>query len=278
MLACDPSTGLEEMVLASFVKRDFNIAMSYKIAFLVQIAGIFFAVPLFYFASTAVSGGEPLPVLRQYGGNLFAFVLIGVALVDFSTISLRTFSESLRESQLMGTLEIVLLSPIRLSELLVYSSIWGYLLTSLRFITYIVLGMAFGLQLGNANVPGAVLVLLLAIISFAAIGILVATVTLLIKRGEALNTLISAASVFLGGVIYPVSVLPSWLAILSKALPITYALAAMRMALLEGRPTVDLLSNIGVLLAFAVVLLPVSMFAFWAAVRITKVTGTLGQY
>lgn len=266
------------MLPLSFLRRDFLIAVSYKTSFLIQLGSIFFAVPLFYFSTKIVDGKAFGPALDAYGGNIFAFLLIGVALVDFSTTSLRTFSESLRESQLMGTLEIVLLSPVRLSEILIYSSLWSYVLTSVRFVLYLSFGTVFGFSLGHANILAGLLILCLAILSFAAIGMLVSTATMVIKRGEGINTLVSAASVFLGGVIYPVSVLPPWMVFFSKLLPITYALTAMRLALIEGRSTLDLLPEVGILVAFAAVLLPLAFASFWAAVRFTKATGTLGQY
>ena len=266
------------MLPLAFLKRDFLISISYKTSFLIQLGGIFFAVPLFYFSTKIVDGKAFGPALDAYGGNIFAFLLIGIALVDFSTTSLRTFSESLRESQLMGTLEIVLLAPVRLSEILIYSSLWSYVLTTIRFVLYLAFGTVFGFSLGHANIFGGILVLGLAILSFAAIGMLVSTATMVIKRGEGLNTLVGAASVFLGGVIYPVSVLPPWMAAFSKLLPITYALTAMRLALIEGRSTSDLLPQIGILIAFAAVLLPFAFFSFWMAVRFTKASGTLGQY
>ena len=245
------------MLALSFLKRDFRIAISYRIAFVLQLWGILFIVPLFYFGSKMVEGSGS-EFLKPYGGNFFAFVLIGVALIDFTTVSLRSFSEGLRESQLMGTLEIVLLSPVRLSEVLIYSSIWGYLLTTFRFLLYIGFGALFGMPLGKANVPAAVLVLLLAILSFGAIGMLVASIIMIIKRGETLNTLVGAVSTFLGGVLYPITVLPDWLASIAKLLPVTHALQAMRLSLIEGYSIWELLPQLGILAGFAAVLLPIA--------------------
>jgi ABC-2 type transport system permease protein len=264
-------------VALAFLKRDFLIATSYRVAFALDIVYIFFIVPLFYFASRLFTDSNSA-FLAPYGGNYFAFLLVGVAFLDYLALSLRTFNSSLRESQLMGTLEIVLLSPTALPKLLVYSSLWGYLFTSIRFFIFMILGLAFGLDFGRANIGAALLILSVAIPSFASFGILIASVTMLIKKGEVLTTVVSAFSLFIGGVLYPTSVLPEWLKTLSKFLPITHALEGMRQAVINGCPTEMIMGNVLVLVGFAAVLLPLGFFIFWWAVHWAKTVGTIAQY
>lgn len=261
----------------AFLKRDAAIAVSYKIAFVLQLSSIFVAVPLFFFMGKLIPAAAT-DHFDSYGGNYFAFLLIGVAFVDYLAISLRTFNQSLRESQLMGTLEIVLLSPTSLTQLLIYSSLWVYLLTTVRFLLYLLLGWAFGLELGHANLFGAVLVLALSIPAFASLGIITASATLVIKRGELLTTALSGASLVLGGVLFPVALLPPWLQAVAQLLPVVHALEAMRLALFSGAGLLELWRPLLVLLVFAAVLLPVSLYSFWLAVRMTKRSGTLAHY
>lgn len=262
---------------AAFLKRDYLIATSYRVAFIVQLFGIVMMVPVFYFMGrmvpTAAEGH-----LDRYGGSYFAFLLIGVAFMDYLAISLRTFNESIRESQLMGTLEIVLLSPTALWQVLIYSSLWIYLLTTFRFLLYLAMGLVFGLNLSNANAPAAVLVLALAVPAFASLGILSASVTMLIKRGDSINVALSTASLALGGVLFPLSVMPHWLQQAGKLLPVTHALEAMRRALLGGAGMADLLPQLSVLILFTLVLFPFSMLCFHSAVRASKRSGALAQY
>jgi ABC-2 type transport system permease protein len=264
-------------VIWAFIKKDFLIQISYKAAFFFQLLGIFLGVPIFYFISQIVTGSES-KFLARYGGNYFAFLLLGIAFVDYLGLSLRTFNQSIRDSQLMGTLEIVLLSPTAIPKLLIYSSLWGYLFTSTRFILYLLMGLIFGLDLGNANYPAALLTLILAIISFASFGIIIASLTMIIKRGEVFNALLSAASVFLGGVLFPTEVLPKWLETLSKFLPITHALEGMRMALIKGYSVAEIFPQILVLLLFSVIFFPIGILVFYGAVRWTKIIGTVEQY
>jgi ABC-2 type transport system permease protein len=75
--------------------------------------------------------------------------------------------------------------------------------------------------------------------------------------------------------LFPVSILPDWLQLIAHLNPITYALDAMRAALLNDAAVPSIARPILILLFFAVILLPVSLATFnWALLR-TKVTGTL---
>jgi len=261
----------------SFLKRDFLIQTSYRTAFAMQLSSIVLWVPICYFIGKGVSG-EGSQRFAQYGGNYFAFMLIGLGLLGYLAISLRTFGEVIRESQLMGTLEIVLLSPTTITQLLLYSSLWIFLFATFRFVLYLLLGTVFGLNLSQGNAVSALVVLTVSIPAFAAFGVVGAALILLIKRGDALNMLMSTGSFVLGGVMFPISTLPEWLQPLSQFLPITHSLEAMRLALFQGLTVIELAPHLLKLALFAFVLLPLSLVTFWFAVRATKASGTLSQY
>ena len=78
--------------------------------------------------------------------------------------------------------------------------------------------------------------------------------------------------------IFPVESLPGWLQPVSKLLPITYSLEAMRMALLQGAGLKELWRPIAALILFGAVLLPAGVLAFGLAIRRAKKTGSLVQY
>ena len=262
----------------AFLRRDFLLEISYLAAFAMGMVGIAFAVPIMYYVSQLFKGVEPTS-LGPYGGGYFPFLLLGIAFQDYVTFSQSAFNKSIREHQLMGTLEIVVLSPTPLPLILLCSSLWGYVSTSLRFWIFLLLGATFGLDLSKINLLSFVLVTVLAVASFSALGILTASLVVIIKRGgEALIFLLCGATVALSGVLYPVSILPSWLQTVSKVLPFTHGLAGMRKAILLGASPGALLPELSALVGFAAVLFPLGLWAFALAIRRTKVTGTLAQY
>jgi len=265
-------------VAVAFLKRDLSQDLSYRLSFLLQLASIFFSVAIFYFLAK-LFGGAVAPQLEAYGGDYFSFVLIGLAFTGFLGLSLSNFARSIREGQVMGTLEIMLLSPTRLSTILLSSSLWAYLLTTVRVLAYLLLGaLVFGASLGKANVGAGLLVMFLGIASFSGIGILSAALVLLVKKGDPVSWLIGGASSLLAGVYYPVSVLPDWLEPLSRVLPLTYCLDAMRLAILQGYSIYELRFDILALLVFTVLLTPLAFLVFRKALKRAKMEGSLIQY
>ncbi|HDN80506.1 MAG TPA: ABC transporter ATP-binding protein/permease [Chloroflexi bacterium] len=261
-----------------FLRRDFLIQLSYRFAFILQLFGILFSTASFYFIAK-LFGSATAPYLSNYGGDYFSFVLIGIAFVGYQGVALHSFSDAIRTGQVTGTLEAMLVTPTRLSTLLLSSSLWNFVLTSLRVVIYLLMGIfLFGANLRQANVLAALVILGLSIPAFSALGILSASFIMVFKRGDPINFLISSLSVLLGGVYYPVAVLPQWLQILARILPITYSLEAMRRALLLGDSLITLMGEIAALIAFAAVLWPLSLLAFHYAVRQAKRDGSLAQY
>lgn len=262
----------------AFIKKDFLLFRSYKANFVMQIVSIVIGSAIFYFIGEVFTGMNT-PVLKSYGGEYFPFLLIGIALTDYLSLSMATFNSTIRENQMMGTLEIILLSPLSLLKTLIFSSLWSYIFTSFRFICYILVGVTlYGLDARHINVFSVIIILILSTICFMPVGIIVASAIMIIKRGDPINVLFSTVSVLLGGVAYPTSVLPDWLNRISFFLPITHSLTAMRKAVLQGYSIVQLLPEIGILILFAIVLFPIGLLLFTLAVKRTKVTGTMGHY
>ncbi len=101
---------------------------------------------------------------------------------------------------------------------------------------------------------------------------------MVLKRGDPFSWVFTSLSMLLGGVIYPITVLPGWVQKFSYLLPITYSMEGMRLALLKGYTLRALLPNIIPLLIFTAVMLPVSMWVFKYAVKRAKADGSLIKY
>jgi ABC-2 type transport system permease protein len=118
----------------------------------------------------------------------------------------------------------------------------------------------------------------LSIASFSGFGILSAAIVLIIKKGDPIAWVFGGVSSLLSGVYYPISVLPDWLTPLSRLLPMTYALDAMRLAMLKGYSLYDVRFDVLVLAGFALILTPLSFYAFRSALKRAKMEGSLIHY
>ena len=270
--------GLSLSTAGAFLKRDFLTEVSYPVSLILQFVNILFSTGVFYFISQ-LFGSSVAPALSEYGGDYFSFVLIGIAFGNYFGVGLSSFASNLRQAQTTGTLEAMLATPTGIPAIILGSTIWDYLLTTFKVIVYFGLGMLLlNAQLGSGNYLSALVILLLTIITFSSIGIIAASFIMVLKRGDPVTWLFNVFSSLLGGVYYPLSVLPTWLQWLAGLLPITYALQGMRMALLQGKPLQAMLTEVFALIVFSVAFLPLSLFTFRLAVRQAKIDGSLAHY
>ncbi|MBK8433863.1 MAG: ABC transporter permease [Chloroflexi bacterium] len=196
-------------ILWAFLVRDFHTQISYRAAFALSFVGLFFRAFIFFFISRFIGDVAALGLTSAgYQGDYFAFVLIGLAFNLYVGLGLTAFAEALREAQTTGTLEAMMMTPTPVSLMVVGSAGWSYAFTTLRVVVYLGLGVLLGMDLGGANWGLAAVALLLALIAFASIGIIAASVIMVIKRGDPITALVANVSALVGGVYYPIEVLP----------------------------------------------------------------------
>ncbi|MGD8376348.1 MAG: ABC transporter permease [Acidobacteriota bacterium] len=269
--------------LWAFFYRDFLNELSYRTAFLLQITGSFLFVTTWFFVSRFVARAFEAPPDLP-GVSYFSFVLVGFAFYQYLNATLTSFSAKIRREQLTGTLEAMLVTPTPASLVVLGSTVWDFLMTTFRVAVVLVLGSAlawgFGTEVGlkAAGIPAFLVLLALTVASFTGIGVLSASFTIWLKRGDPVNYLITALSALLGGVFFQVEVMPGWLQHLAALLPITHALRGIRRALLAGAGLREVSTEIQVLLLFTAVLLPLGLAAFALALRRARVEGSLVQY
>lgn len=268
----------------AFVWKDFLNEVSYKSAFVLHLGSIIFTVGLWFFFAGFLQDSLDSRVEALTGGNLFAFILFGIAPYYYQSVSLTAFAHRFREGQVTGTLEAMLVCPTRTPLVIFGSALFDFVFTSLRVILYVIVGIAFSyfttrpIELHLSGLVAAVIIFTLMVLTSVGLGIMAAAFVMYFKRGEVLVTLITSVSALLGGVFFPTGVLPDMIRPFSRMLPITYTTDGVRRALLTGEGIVDLFPSIRILFLFAAVLLPLGLFIFRIALRGARRDGTLVQY
>lgn len=267
------SRGLRKIL--AFFWRDFAIARGYRGALVLETLEAFFGVATFFYLSRFVESPELASALPQ-GSNYFAFALVGFAFFDYLSVSIDAFEASLEEARQNRTLEALLVTQTPLTLILTGSAVYPFFALALRTCVYLGWGvLLFGFRPRSANWGGAVAVLFASVLAFVGLGILSASYQILFKRGNPAKWVVLGISGLVGGMMYPIAVLPRPLQLLARLVPVTYSLEGMRAALLEGSGWRELLTPLLALLGFAVALIPLSFAVFSWALRRTKVTGTL---
>ncbi len=231
------------------------------------------AVP-FFFVGKLVDPASSA-AMASYGGY-FPFVLLGLACSRFVTASLSAFGGVLREEQLQGTLEAMLLSPASLASIILGGALWPLVWTSIEVMLYLLIGaVLFGVSFSQINTLAALTILPLLILSLSSLGLFSACGLLLYKEADPVNWLLGGLMRLLGGVYFPIALLPQWLAPLAKAFPLTHGLEGIRQAVLAGASLNQLGGIVGTLFAFSLISWPLAGFCFVRTLRRLKTTGAL---
>ena len=265
-------------VIWAMLLRDLRHEASYKLAFLMQLLGSFHVFVLFLFLSRMFTG-LPVQSLQKYGGSYFPFVLTGIAVQHYLFIALNTFSGQLREAQMMGTFEAVLVCPVPVPVYLAGSVLFSFVLNTFHIVIFLLAGALMGVfRLSVGQLPQLALVLGLSAATFSSIGILTASYCVVFKKGNPVAWLLTISSSLLGGVYFPCTVLPQWLQSVSAWVPMTHCLEALRGTLLLGKDLRGIEGSLAILGIWSLVGLPLSGLTFLWAVRRGKRTGSLGHY
>ena len=255
--------------IRAFVRRDLAIDFSYRLSFALEAVHVLIAVAAFYFLAQLVKEHRP-------GGYAsFPFILVGLAVNAYMMTCFVCFSQAIRGSQPAGTLKAILVTPTSSGIFLLCSSVYPFLRASADAGGYLVAGVLFGLPLWHVNVAAAALVFVLSLLAFSSVGIMSATFTLVFRRGDPLLWLFGSGSWLLGGVLYPVDVLPRSLQHLSTLLPITHAADGMRAALLADASPALIAADLRALALFALIGFPLSALLFSLGIDHAKRVGAL---
>lgn len=264
--------------ISAFLKKDILVMISYRFNMLIQLAKLFISLLMFYFIGETF-GGAISPYLGRYGGSYFAYVLVGTAVSTFASFGLGALAGEVRTAQVEGTLEALLSTPTSIYTILIGNSLWSFIESFIESILLVTIGIFFlNLHVTLAGALGTLLILSLTLAAFLSIGMLSASFVMIFKQGNPIPFIFGSSSYFLGGMIFPVEVLPQPLQFVSQLLPITHAISALRELLLARTNIESVVPLIINLCIFIAVFSPLSVIIFRIAVKRAKRDGSLIQY
>lgn len=261
--------------MKAFMIRDFQLAISYRLAFFLRVLSILIFVTIAYYISRIFLGKGEL--FSDWRDPLAAWIT-GLAVLNYFMTNFSSLANAIRNEQLQGTLESVLMTPISVPGLIVASSTLNFIEATLYSSLYLVFGAVFFGITYDGNYLLAFLILILTTMVFASLGILSASFAMVFKKGDPIGVLLGAGTAVFSGVFFPPQLLPDTMQNISKILPATYGLAAIRGVLIDNNGLSEARGPIITLLTFLAVLLPISLWVFSRAVRRAKREGSLIQY
>lgn len=274
-----PASPLAELrKVWAYMKKEFLIEMSYKFAFAFSVFGIFTGIATYFFIDR-LFGQRMTPELAPFGAPYFAYVLVGNAFFAYVGTAIAGLSGRIGGEQEWGTLEVLFGTPTRLWVLILAMAIWNTLYASAEVVMYFVVGgVGFGVDFTRINWGSLASILGLVIVAFNSIGLIEAGCMLVFKRGAVAAWALNSVWALLGGVFFPVTVLPAWLQRISAWNPITHAVRGLQLAIYQGTPVRDLAYELWMLSLFCVLLVPLGLFSWTWALRRAKVEGSLSVH
>src|SRR5215470_1743402 len=212
-----------------------------------------------FIAKGIEAGGGKIDV-----NEVTTILLIGAVVWAYLGIIFEILTETVAWERWEGTIEYTFMAPlsrpIHLFGMGAFAIAYGVVRAVLLFG---VVALFFSLQLSNANFAAALIVLVVASVSFIGIGMMTAVLPLISpEKGTQLGFIAQGLMLVVSGVYYPVSVLPEWMQWISRISPATYALRGIRHAILEGAPLSAVWTELWALLVIGVVSIPLGLWVF----------------
>lgn len=227
--------------------------------------------PIFSLASIGL-------IYRAHRPGLVGYAVVAVTASAFITNALYYVGQLLDEERQRGTLVNLFLCPAPRLSWLTGLAFAGLFETSASAVGCLLFGtIAFGVRF-DPNVPALVLSFVLFIASLWGLGFVFSAFGLILKRSNDLANLLSSFVTLLGGIFYPIGLLPAWLRYPAEALPFGYGMQALASSSLHHAGIADLAPQLIPLAGFAVTLPIVGILTFGWIERKVRRRGDLDLY
>ena len=258
----------------AFVERNFNLVKRYwgwEVVWLAYSVANALSITFIGAGTEAVTGQA---IDTNY---LILYLLVGTLVWHYLAVVFDNVSEMIAWERWEGTIEYTFMAPVsRFTHMIgstLFSLVYGLFHTA---IILAVVALFFRLDLSQANLLGAFVMLLAGSVSFVGLGIMASVMPLLFpERGAQMTQVVKASVLLVSGVYYPITVLPAWMQKIATISPATYVLDGARAALIDGARTGELWRCVWPLLLIGGIALPVGVHVFGICERYAKRTGKL---
>ena len=213
-------------------------------------------------------------------------LILGAVMWSFLSRLFGEIANSISYERWEGTIEYTFMAPVaRLTHLVGVSLFAGVYALVRGFLVFGAVALFAQVGASPLDLLQCLVVFLVASLGFLGIGLMAAVLPVMsTENGAQATHIIQGVFLLISGVYYPVSVLPAWLQPISYLSPATYALQACRKILgvdhtgsdiREGVNLAGVLPELGILVVFGLVTIPLGLFVFSLAETWAKRTGKL---
>ena len=256
----------------AFLRKDIQIALSYRFNLLLQLILITFIISLIFFSLVANNDAD-------LGDSEFFKILVGIALIDFMFSSMSVFSREVRFAQTYGTFEALILTKTSILTILLSSYALTFSRSVFRILIYILISkFIFGVGVALSNIPIFLALVIYTCIPFIGIGLFAAAFIILFKVGNVISFFVIISSIFFSGIFFPLDAIPENLAKISDNLPLTIGLDIAQQALLNNFSFKEAFPDLLKILYMIVLFVPTGILLVYYSLKEAKKNGNLNYY
>jgi ABC-2 type transport system permease protein len=194
--------------------------------------------------------------------NYFQFVAPGIiAMVTMMAVMMGLAGSIAREKE-QGTLDGILVAPVSRFSIIMGKTGAQTVRGLLQGSIVLFLAMVFFHVKVYGNFLLMLLIIILGIFSFVGLGILVSAAVEEQETAMTIMMTVTFPMLFLSGAFFPIQQMPGFMQAISKCVPLTYEVEALRQVVVLGAGLTEVMRPILILLAFGVVTLGISIPAF----------------
>ena len=256
----------------AFLRKDIQIALSYRFNLLLQLILITFIISLIFFSLVANNDAE-------LGDSEFFKILVGIALIDFMFSSMSVFSREVRFAQTYGTFEALILTKTSILTILLSSYALTFSRSVFRILMYILISkFIFGVGVALSNIPIFLALVIYTCVPFIGIGLFAAAFIILFKVGNVISFLVAISSIFFSGIFFPLDAIPEYLAKISDNLPLTIGSDIAQQALLNNFSFKEAFPDLLKISYMSVLFVPTGILLVYYSLKEAKKNGNLNYY
>lgn len=200
-------------------------------------------------------------------GSSFDFLAPGFIAMNVMMSGLTALGSALARERESGTLAGILMSPISRTSILLGKTMSHTIRNLLQGgLTITIAILVFGVTI-RGNPLLIMFILVMGTISFLGLGIVATAITKEQESAQLVLGILQFPMMFLSGVLFPVEQMPSSLQTVSKVLPLTYAVDALRKVMILGAGIEAVIFQLAILIALAGVTMTLGVPLFNRAVK-----------
>jgi len=185
--------------------------------------------------------------------NYFEFMAPGLMAMNIMMAAMIGLAGSISRERESGTLDGIVAAPISRLSIVLGKSISQIVRGLLQAVLTLILALVLFNVVIHGNIGLLALLLLLTVFSFIGLGIMISSLASQQETAMTIMMTITFPMLFLSGALFPIQQMPVPMQWISKILPLTYAVSALRKCIVLGTGINGMLPEIWVMIGFGVV-------------------------